>query len=486
MKDGFNNAVYLGTIPDFTRTRDNVQDHYFAYPINYNGKKSYVFCRAMQDNNKNRLYVHEVFVADNIQNEGNTLQTAASKPHGGIALYKAILSDVLSAAKVENNYDTPQLSHEEKSMRNSEGSQLFPEFPKKPFTVEEVNDEMAQAAKGVAREMNVGGNVDVLTSTDGLTGRKRNAKGWYDPRTGRITIVLPNHTSAEDVKRTIFHEAAAHMGLRQLVGEENFDTFIDNIHNNAEKGVKAAIDELAQTKYNGDTRRATEEYMANLAEDGEFKKPENQSFFKKVKGYLIDLLKKAGIDLGFKVDDNDLRYILWRSWKNLTDGPARDIHQMAEDAAMQEHLQQTPEARQRHDDEVYFREVNDSIKDIVEQTKADLAKLNEEKRNRKAEAVKAIGGRLSELSRAMREQRAYDLHTVASITDMAKTMLKNGLLNNLTNTEASRLLSVVNNVHGKADIKKYVQKVLDMMVDNQNKNLNAEHSDFRTIWKEKS
>ena len=129
--------------------------------------------------------------------------------------------------------------------KKSETSQLFPKVPKKPFTVEEANKEMEQAAKGVADEMNVGGNVDVLTSTDGLTGRKRNAKGWYDPRTVRITIVLSNHTSAEDVKRTIFHEAAAHMGLRQLVGEENFDTFIDNIHNNAEKGVKAAIDELA-------------------------------------------------------------------------------------------------------------------------------------------------------------------------------------------------------------------------------------------------
>ena len=106
LKDGFNNAVYLGTIPDFVRTRDNVQNHYFAYPINYDGKRCYVFCRAMEDANKNSLYVHEVFVADNIQKEGNTLQTAAFKPHGGIALYKHILSDVLSAANVANSSET--------------------------------------------------------------------------------------------------------------------------------------------------------------------------------------------------------------------------------------------------------------------------------------------------------------------------------------------------------------------------------------------
>lgn len=35
----------------------------------------------------NRPYVHEVFVEENIK-KGNTLQTAASKPHGGIALYR--------------------------------------------------------------------------------------------------------------------------------------------------------------------------------------------------------------------------------------------------------------------------------------------------------------------------------------------------------------------------------------------------------------
>ena len=95
LADGFNNAVYLGSMPDFSR-QEGVKSHYFAYPINYNGHRNYVFCRAMQDANKNRLYVHEVFLADNIE-KGNTLQTAASQPHGGITLYKDILANVLTA-----------------------------------------------------------------------------------------------------------------------------------------------------------------------------------------------------------------------------------------------------------------------------------------------------------------------------------------------------------------------------------------------------
>lgn len=91
--EGFENSVYLGTIPDSTR-QEGTLEHYFAYPINYNGKRCYVFCRVMQDANKNRLYVHEVFVADNIR-KGDALQTAAFQPHGGISFYQNILANVL-------------------------------------------------------------------------------------------------------------------------------------------------------------------------------------------------------------------------------------------------------------------------------------------------------------------------------------------------------------------------------------------------------
>ena len=45
--------------------------------------------------------MHEVFLADNIE-KGNTLQTAAFQPHGGITLYKDILANVLTA-NIGNN-----------------------------------------------------------------------------------------------------------------------------------------------------------------------------------------------------------------------------------------------------------------------------------------------------------------------------------------------------------------------------------------------
>ena len=41
------------------------------------------------------------------------------------------------------------------------------------------------------------------------------------------------------------------------------------------------------------------------------------SFWKKAKFAFIDMLRQAGVKLGFKLHDNDLRGILWKSYQNL-------------------------------------------------------------------------------------------------------------------------------------------------------------------------
>ena len=354
--------------------------------------------------------------------------------------------ELLSAANVVKDFETLQLSASEKAKH--------------------------QAANDLARQMHVEGEVEVVTSTDGLTGRQAKAKGWYDVRTGKVTIVLPNNKNAADVRETVFHEVVAHKGLRNLVGEEHFNTFLDNVYNNAEEGIKQTIDEMAEKKYNGDKRKATEEYMAHLAEDGEYVKPENQGFFAKVRNFLTDLLRKVGIKLGFKLTDNDLRYILWRSWKGLAERDGGSVFEKAEDVKMQHELGQTDEARSASGENgIMFREGSDELKDVVEKMKADVERLHEGELDDLRSSARAIGGRLSELNKAMRLQRAYDMSTVASVTELAKTMLKNGLLSEMSDYDVRRLLSVVNNVHGKGDIRPYVQKVVDMMVGNRLRNV---------------
>ena len=171
------------------------------------------------------------------------------------------------------------------------------------------------AVKHWADKMHLGDKVTVLTSTDGLQGKKARAKGWFVPKDGKITIVLPNHTDVGDVIRTLLHEGVAHYGLRQLFGEY-FDNFLDNVYNNASNDVKSRISKL-EGKYDGDNRKATEEYLAGLAEDTDFEHTVNSSWWSKIKNFFLDMLAKAGLKLKHALTDNDLRYVLWRSYENM-------------------------------------------------------------------------------------------------------------------------------------------------------------------------
>ena len=171
------------------------------------------------------------------------------------------------------------------------------------------------AVKHWAGKMNLGDKVTVLTSTDGLHGKKARAKGWFDKKDGKITVVLPNHSDVSDVIRTLLHEGVAHYGLRQLFGS-HLDTFLDNVYNNANHSVKSRIRDL-ELKYDGDKRKATEEYLAGLAEDTDFDHTVNSSWWSKIKNMFLDMLAKVGLKLRRALTDADLRYVLWRSYENL-------------------------------------------------------------------------------------------------------------------------------------------------------------------------
>ena len=176
-------------------------------------------------------------------------------------------------------------------------------------------------------------DVDDITDTDeNMLARKRDSKGWYDTSTGEIVIVSPNSTSVGDAQRTFLHEVVGHHGLRELFGDD-FDTFLDNVYRNANEDIRKNI--IDRTKGNPlNLREATEEYIAELAERG-FDNKADRSLWEKIKDAFLDMLRKAGISLDSKLSDNDLRYILWRSYKNLEQGNLMDV---AEDTVMRNDL----------------------------------------------------------------------------------------------------------------------------------------------------
>lgn len=196
---------------------------------------------------------------------------------------------------------------------------------------------MAERVERLAEKLHLD-NVEVVTDASVLEGKKQRAKGFYSKSTGKITIVVPNHSSIFDIEQTLLHEAVAHYGLRQLFGE-HFDTFLDNVLNNAEESIRRRIVDMA-AKNGWDFSKATEEYLASLAEDTEFENI-NASWWRQIKDFFLNMLHKIGFEDfgGVTLTDNELRYVLWRSYENLAEpGRYRSILGEAADVAKQYEL----------------------------------------------------------------------------------------------------------------------------------------------------
>ena len=182
-------------------------------------------------------------------------------------------------------------------------------------------------------------NIEVVTDASTLTGKRKKAKGFYNRHTGKITIVVENHRDIEDIEQTVLHEAVAHHGLRQLFGT-HFDDFLDNVFNYAEEGIRREIVNLAK-KHSWDFRTATEEYLAGLAERTNFERAMESGWWHKIKRMFLEMLHSIGLKgyQGETLTDNELRYILWRSYENLAEpGRYRSIMGEAADITKQMEL----------------------------------------------------------------------------------------------------------------------------------------------------
>lgn len=263
--------------------------------------------------------------------------------------------ELVSTANIIRNFENPNVLEEN----------LVP--------TEQTND-IDTAVADTANKLNIG--VRVAHSIDEVNNdsvrraieQGRRIQGFYDTRTGEIVVYAPNAVDAEDAVRTVLHEGVAHYGLRQLVGEENFNTFLDNIYNNVSDEIKSKVDDIAR-KNKLSTQVATEEYLAGLAEKTNFEEVKNSGIWDKIKDFFMDLLTKAGIRLNNALSDNELRYILWRSYDNLQN-PTRDVINTVRDITKQRDLNVGNYAVQNSSGKVAENN-NDEINRIVEEAKAN-------------------------------------------------------------------------------------------------------------------
>ena len=235
-------------------------------------------------------------------------------------------------------------------------------------TMQEDRDMMRSAVQQMGEKLHT--NINIIEDVNEITHpnaavqeRRRKSKGWYDTATGQVNIVLDNNKNIDDVKASVGHETIAHKGLRELVGEENYDEFLDetyqHLRDDLKKGVDAAagrafVDDATKNgkrakSYEQHRRTAVDELFGRMAEKPfeEFSEGE-RTLWQKIKATVRRLLDKflgsLKLPKWFELGDNELRYILWRSKERLERGKEHPID-LARDIVKREELGLTDEAR---------------------------------------------------------------------------------------------------------------------------------------------
>ena len=161
----------------------------------------------------------------------------------------------------------------------------------------------------------------------------RGAKGFYLTKQGKVALVLDNNVDVTDALETVLHEIVGHKGLQELVGKDQFGKFLDEVFEGANEAVRNGIVERSK-RYGWNTRLATEEYIAELAEQG-FKDLEARGLWHVIRNAFYNLLSRVKLALGWNISDRELRYMLWRTYQmKKGDG----LMGQAKDIAMQEKL----------------------------------------------------------------------------------------------------------------------------------------------------
>lgn len=245
------------------------------------------------------------------------------------AKYAEMDAQVSAANNVSNaEEDTEEANDEEVRYRSDEEVE---QDDLNMQDLEEVATSMAEVLGEDVRVIHDAAEIEGRNESE--TNRMRGAKGWYDPKTGQVVVVLPNAESADDVEATILHEVVGHKGLQELVGKDQFGKFLDEVFEGTNEAVRNGIVERSK-RYGWNTRLATEEYIAELAEQG-FKDLEARDLWNVVRNAFYNLLSRVKLALGWNISDRELRYMLWRTYQMKK---GEGIMGQAKDIAMQEKL----------------------------------------------------------------------------------------------------------------------------------------------------
>lgn len=196
--------------------------------------------------------------------------------------------------------------------------------------IDQGRDRFIRAANETARSL--GTTVRIINNIDELPdgaikealSQGRKITGWYDIASGQVYVYAPNLTSENEAKKTVLHEAVAHKGLRQVIGNDAYNKEMVKLFDKLPEDEKIEVSRMAQERYGGDTAVAMDEYLAEKAE-----LDETPSFWEKVVSSVRRMLRKVGIDMS--LNEGDVKYLLWRGRKSLNE---KDPFEVAKDLVM--------------------------------------------------------------------------------------------------------------------------------------------------------
>lgn len=241
--------------------------------------------------------------------------------------------DKKKATDFISNSSTPA-NVDDKNSSFSSATKIVESFVNPTLDEGKISSAVDELASGLHIPIHIIWDVNDITDDDKDTQRKkRGSKGWYDMETGEVYLVLPNAESIADAQATILHEVVAHKGLRGLLGEK-FDDMMDSVYRNLPEDVRRKVTRAGLSRYGGDFRIATEEYLASVAENG----VSEPSIWQKIKSAIRGFFRSLGIDL--RMRDEDIAYMLWKSKNRLEKGDSlvTIIHKVAKDGNMRDTL----------------------------------------------------------------------------------------------------------------------------------------------------
>ncbi len=181
----------------------------------------------------------------------------------------------------------------------------------------------ADHAKGVAEklgvEVTVHNDESTVTNKDAMKAIAEGGevKGWYNPVTGEIALYMPNMESMRDVESTILHEAVSHYGIKHLLGQEDFDKFLDGVWDMMPAALRAHFLQYVGADMANPSkakmRQAADEYVAHIAEKMDLNELE-KSVWQRFIDYVMNVLRKAGFK---NLKQRDVEAVIRASYANL-------------------------------------------------------------------------------------------------------------------------------------------------------------------------